>query len=109
MPTPTEFDLISAFSAELLSQAGIKPESSPEYKRVQELLMERVIARLFLEIIVSLPPDVAEQVANDLKQSKPDPANTMRILSAKVPDLGLRIAQTLTRLHGELLSDLKKI
>ena len=85
------------------------PEDSAEYRRVMESVLDRVTARVFLELIAGLSPEQAKRVAGDLSKGNPEPAATIQALSKEVPDLALRIAQALTRMRGELLTDIGEI
>lgn len=103
-------DLIQAFNREILSEIGLPYSASDkEYQRLSGLVSERIVSRLFLELIASLTPEQAKLVATDINKTEPDPAETFQTLAKQLPDLGTRIAQILERLRPELISDLRSL
>ena len=89
-------DFINSFSNEILQESGVSTEGTETSKRLLEEVENRVVARLFLEMVALLTPEQASRVTKDS-------------MGDEIPEFHIRMAKALQSLRGELIEDFKKL
>lgn len=102
-------DFISSFSREILQESGIVVEGSEIPKRLLEEVEQRIVARLFLEMVALLTPEQADRVAQNIHQDGANPAKFMESMAREIPEFHIHMAKALGELRGELVEDFKKL
>ncbi|OGI60093.1 hypothetical protein A2641_02900 [Candidatus Nomurabacteria bacterium RIFCSPHIGHO2_01_FULL_37_25] len=102
-------DFINSFSNEILQESGVSTEGTETSKRLLEEVENRVVARLFLEMVALLTPEQASRVTKDISEDDTDPAKLMESMGHEIPEFHIRMAKALQSLRGELIEDFKKL
>jgi hypothetical protein len=94
------------FADDLIVESGLAvPEESR--KPLRDSLVERIEARLFLELIATLSEEQASQVRQVLEEdATQDMKKTFDVLAQQIPDAQGYILASLMRMREELLKDL---
>ncbi len=104
-----DFNMITEFVDDLFDEIGVK-ETMDGYEKLRIAIEDRVIARVFLELVNSLTPQQAKLVANDLVDTEhQNPDAIFAKLIKEIPDLQGIVVQILAKIRLELISDLKEI
>ncbi|MBI3632504.1 MAG: hypothetical protein HY225_03585 [Candidatus Vogelbacteria bacterium] len=102
-------NFISEFCEEILSEIGVTATDEDIFNKIKTTLEDRVNSRLFLEIINLLTPEQAAKLTEELNIKNPEPAKLFERLAVEIPNFQGLVAQILTHLHNELISDLTAI
>jgi len=104
-----QFNMIAEFVDDLFGEIGIDQNVS-DYDKLRATIEDRVIARVFLELVNSLTPQQAELVANDLSAGeKENPDAIFTKLVKEIPNLQGIIIDILAKIRLELIAELKVI
>src|SRR5688572_17328799 len=95
-------DVIEEFAQELLEELGFSTDLD-KYEELKKTIIERVNARVFLDILNSLTPEQAELIANDISGEKPDPDLFFAKIADATPHLQAVIAQSLANIRLEII------
>lgn len=99
-------DFITLYSEGILEEMGIEVGEDEKYIKLLGMVSDRVVARLYLELLASLTPEQVSEVAVDMNSDSPDPEKAILAIKSKISDFNVRVAQILSRVKDELTKDL---
>lgn len=102
-------DFINSFSLDILQESGVTIGESETSKRLLKELENRIVSRLFLEMVVLLTPEQASRVTKNINEDDTDPAKLMESMAHEIPEFHIHMAKALQILRGELIEDFKKL
>lgn len=108
MDNTTTETFLDGFTTELLEGAGMKKED-PHWGRLVETLNERIISRLFLELVSILPKEEAAAMRADMGKEQSAPELLLQGLLQRIPDVREKILLSLAAIRAELELDLRQI
>ena len=100
-------NIIEQFVVDILEEVGVsEKEDSLHYWQFKKTLIDRVNARLFMEMIGAMDPKQAALVKQEIESEKPDPKEVMEKISTQIPDFSMRMLNFLNKIRIDLVSDL---
>lgn len=100
-------DFITDYAKGILVELGAKIDDSEQSARLINAITSRVMARVFLEMIMLLTPEQAAELNKGGEEGAEDPELVLAKLRDSIPDFPVRVAQLLTTIRAELLEELK--
>ncbi|MBI5138830.1 MAG: hypothetical protein HZA95_03475 [Candidatus Vogelbacteria bacterium] len=102
-----QINIIEQFVVDILDEVGVnEKDDSMHYWQFKKTLIDRVNARLFLEMVGAMDPEQAALVKKEIESEKPDPRGVMEKIGSQIPDFSLRVLNALNKIRIDLVSDL---
>ena len=102
------FNLITEFVDDLFLELHISSNMN-DYEKLRKVIEDRIISRMFLELINCFTPEQIKTVKEDLASPHPEIDIVFGRLVKEIPDLQNSMIQILANIRLELLADLKEI
>ena len=102
-----QVDMIEQFVVDILEEVGIsEKDDSLHYWQFKKTLVDRVNARLFLEMIGAMDAKQAAAIKKEIESEKPNPKEVMEKIGSGIPDFPVRMLNFLNKIRIDLISDL---